>query len=75
MDYPSQPLDAIWQQFGVIRSLVAWVTRMYQQCPLIGYLDGSFPTCDHFMEEVRRALDSAGVDPALFVTCAAETGL
>ena len=28
--------------------------------------DSSFMTCDCFVEEVRRALGSAGVDPALF---------
>ena len=33
MDYPSRSLDAIWQQFDVIRSLVAWVTGVYQRCP------------------------------------------
>ena len=52
--------------------------------PLFVYPDGSFLTRDRFVEEVRGALDSAGVDPMLFnshsfrigaVTTAAARGL
>ena len=42
------------------------VVRGSSARPLFVYPDGSFLTRDRFVEEVRRALDSAGVDPALF---------
>ena len=42
------------------------VVRGSSAGPLFVYPDNSFLTRDRFVEEVRRALGSAGVDPALF---------
>ena len=42
------------------------VVRGSSAGPLFIYPDGSFLTRDGFVEEVHRALDSAGVDPTLY---------
>ena len=54
------------QMLCPVTSMMSYLVRGSLAGPLFVYPDGSFLTRDHFVEEVRGALDSTGVDPTLF---------